>query len=147
MNPTLLSSRSTVINLAVAAACIGFMSEVRAQGTAEQRKACTPDALKFCSDEIPDVDRVKACMQTNRGKLSPACQAVFPAGDSAEAAPRQRGPYDADAQDRAARALTSDPALSIARQVITGIGQACENQTMPREVCSAYGQFLGSVGQ
>ena len=28
-----------------------------AQGTAEERQACTPDVFRLCSSEIPNVDR------------------------------------------------------------------------------------------
>jgi hypothetical protein len=50
-----------------------------AQGTPEQRQACQPDAMRLCSEFIPDVDRITACMVKNRIRLSPACRAVFSA--------------------------------------------------------------------
>jgi len=48
------------------------------EGTYAQRVACTPDAFRLCSSEIPDVDAVKACMMANKMKLSAACRATFP---------------------------------------------------------------------
>jgi hypothetical protein len=48
-----------------------------AQGTPEQRQACQPDALRLCSEFVPDVDRITACMIKNRIRLSPPCRAVF----------------------------------------------------------------------
>ena len=48
-----------------------------AQGTPEQRQACQPDAMRLCSEFVPDVDRITACMVKNRIRLSPACRAVF----------------------------------------------------------------------
>ena len=54
-----------------------FTSAALAQGTAEQRAACTPDAFRLCSAEIPNVSRIVACMQKNKAQLSPACRAVF----------------------------------------------------------------------
>jgi hypothetical protein len=48
-----------------------------AQGTPEQRQACEPDAMRLCSEFVPDVDRIVACMNKNRIRLSPACRAVF----------------------------------------------------------------------
>ena len=42
-----------------------------AQGTAEQRDACTPDAIKLCSDTIPDIDKTKACMQAHGDERQP----------------------------------------------------------------------------
>ena len=45
--------------------------------TAEQQQACTPDAFRLCSSEIPDLDRVTACMVRNRAQLSPQCRAFI----------------------------------------------------------------------
>jgi len=33
------------------------------RGTDEQRVACTPDVLRLCSWEIPNVDRIVACLR------------------------------------------------------------------------------------
>jgi hypothetical protein len=54
------------------------------QGTAEQRAACTPDALRLCSSEIPDVTRIAACMRANRAKLSARCRATFESASASE---------------------------------------------------------------
>ena len=48
-----------------------------AQGTAEQRVACTPDVFRLCSSEIPHVDRIIACMKAKKNNLSTPCKAVF----------------------------------------------------------------------
>ena len=45
--------------------------------TAEQQQMCTGDAMRLCSSEIPDVDRVTACMVQKRAQLSDGCKAVF----------------------------------------------------------------------
>jgi hypothetical protein len=45
--------------------------------TPEQEQACTNDAFRLCSAEIPDVDRVTLCMARNKSQLSPACRAQF----------------------------------------------------------------------
>jgi hypothetical protein len=45
--------------------------------TPEQEQACTGDAFRVCSSEIPDVDRVTACMIRNQSQLSPGCRAFF----------------------------------------------------------------------
>jgi len=51
-------------------------------GAAEQRWACQHDAFAYCSSEIPNVERITACMVKNLKKLSPLCRAQFrqPAG-------------------------------------------------------------------
>jgi hypothetical protein len=45
--------------------------------TAEQEQMCTGDAMRLCASEIPDVDRVTACMVQKRAQLSDGCKAVF----------------------------------------------------------------------
>jgi hypothetical protein len=39
--------------------------------------ACDRDAHRFCKEAIPDQMRVLSCLQTNRPKLSKACQVVL----------------------------------------------------------------------
>jgi hypothetical protein len=46
-------------------------------GTAEQRRACTPDVYRFCAGEIPNVRAITACLRRQRASLSDACRAVF----------------------------------------------------------------------
>ena len=48
-----------------------------AQGTAEQRSACTPDVLRLCSADIPDVGRITACLKRDRARVSPACRGAM----------------------------------------------------------------------
>ncbi len=45
--------------------------------TPEQQQACSSDAFRLCSAEIPDVDRVTACMMARKSQLSPGCRAQF----------------------------------------------------------------------
>ena len=47
--------------------------------TAEERKACTPDAQNLCPDEIPDRERVYECLVRNVNHLSPACKKIISA--------------------------------------------------------------------
>jgi hypothetical protein len=48
--------------------------------TAEQQQACSDDAFRLCSAEIPDVDRVTVCMVRNKPRLSPGCRVFFRPG-------------------------------------------------------------------
>ena len=48
--------------------------------TPEQQQACQPDAFRLCGPEIPDVDRVTACMVAKKAQLSPQCRVFFRAG-------------------------------------------------------------------
>lgn len=62
--------------------------------TQEEQQACQPDAFRLCSSEIPDVDRVTACMIAKKAQLSPQCRQFFragPEGDEAAARPVAAG--------------------------------------------------------
>ena len=43
----------------------------------EQQMACTPDVFRLCGAQIPDVNRIVACLQQNTPQLSGPCRAVF----------------------------------------------------------------------
>jgi hypothetical protein len=45
--------------------------------TMDQQQACTGDAFRLCGSEIPDVDRVTACMVRNKAQLSAGCRVFF----------------------------------------------------------------------
>ena len=45
--------------------------------TPEQQQACSDDAFRLCSADIPDVDRVTACMVRNKSQLTPGCRIYF----------------------------------------------------------------------
>ena len=47
------------------------------QGTADQRRACTPDVYRLCAGEIPNVRAITACLRRNKSSLSDACRAAF----------------------------------------------------------------------
>ena len=59
--------------------------------TPEQEQACTGDAFRLCSSEIPDVSRVTACMVAKKSQLSPACRVAVQAGSRAERGRGQAG--------------------------------------------------------
>jgi hypothetical protein len=46
---------------------------------AEQRAACTSDAFRLCSAQIPNVDAIIACLRREKANLSSECRAVFDA--------------------------------------------------------------------
>ncbi|MBV9968698.1 MAG: hypothetical protein JO228_01845 [Xanthobacteraceae bacterium] len=63
--------------IALAAALVAYSTASFAVGTAEQRAACTPDALRLCSAEIPNIPRIVACLRANRSNLSKPCQSAL----------------------------------------------------------------------
>jgi hypothetical protein len=76
-----MNMRTERIALGVALA-VGVLAQNAAsaqeyRGTMEQQMACTPDVWRLCSDQIPDVNRIVACLQQNTAQLSGGCRAVF----------------------------------------------------------------------
>ncbi len=53
--------------------------------TPEEQQACQGDAFRLCGPEIPDVDRVTACMVKKRSQLSPGCAVYFRHGPQRKA--------------------------------------------------------------
>jgi hypothetical protein len=86
--------RSVLFGLMLAVALsVSLWSQPGMAYTPEQEQACTGDAFRLCSSEIPNVDRVTACMVRNRSQLSPPCRAQFRSGperDEVAAAPAGR---------------------------------------------------------
>ena len=72
---------------AVLTAMILLPLHAAAQGTPEQRAACTGDALQFCGEYVPNVEMITACLRKNVRQISPACQDQF-RPRSARARPR-----------------------------------------------------------
>jgi hypothetical protein len=42
----------------------------------EAQQMCTGDAMRLCGHEVPNVQRITACMVKHRAQLSPGCRAV-----------------------------------------------------------------------
>jgi len=45
--------------------------------TPEQQQACSGDAFRLCGADIPDVDRITACMIRNKSQLTSECRVFF----------------------------------------------------------------------
>jgi hypothetical protein len=86
--------------------------------TPEQEQACTGDAFRLCSAEIPDVARVTACMAAKKSQLSPGCRAQFrpepepsvAAGEPTSIRPVARKPVAGKARKPAAKKPAAKPA-------------------------------------
>jgi len=48
-----------------------------AQGTPQERQACTRDAQRFCRKDLGNDGAVQGCLQMNRARLSGTCRKVF----------------------------------------------------------------------
>lgn len=79
-SPNVFLGLATLIGLA--AASPARSEEYR--GTWEQQMACTPDVMRLCSDQIPDVTRIVACLRQNTPSLGNFCRAVFESNASAD---------------------------------------------------------------
>jgi hypothetical protein len=79
-----LSKHICIVGVALCA--ISMPTASFALGTDNERAACTPDVFRLCSSEIPNVDRIIACMRAKKASLSAPCKSVFdkrPASQSA----------------------------------------------------------------
>ena len=68
-NFTLMTSLTLCVTMLPAAS--------RAFTQEDQRRLCTGDVFRLCSSEIPDVERITACMHRQRASLSEGCRRVF----------------------------------------------------------------------
>jgi len=76
-----IRSGISAIGLMLATALAVFVQATPSRAyTPEQQQACSGDAFRLCSSEIPDVDRVTVCMIRNKSQLSPGCRAFFRPG-------------------------------------------------------------------
>ena len=86
-----MSTQRIVLSLAIAIGAMGAIAPASSQeyrGTWEQQMACTPDVWRLCSDQVPDVSRIVACLRQNTSQLSTNCRAVFESQADAQPAPR-----------------------------------------------------------
>ena len=99
--PDMLMQRLTILSLALSSGLLAhgaaFAQDNR--GTMEQQMACTPDVMRLCGAQIPDVDRIVACLRYNMPQLSEPCRAVFEPADG----PPQQQAQPARRGDRSAR--------------------------------------------
>ena len=109
MGDVMFRKESFKLAAILAAAISSLLPQAAHAYTAEQQRYCTGDALRLCGSEIPDVNRITACMIRNKSQLSPECQRVFgpaPAVEGENARPasmhkfrshRPKRPQSADA--------------------------------------------------
>lgn len=72
--PLCRSSRASTLGFLLTLLASGSAA---AQGSPEQRKACTPDVYRLCAGEIPNARAITACLRRHKSSLSQACAAVF----------------------------------------------------------------------
>ncbi len=110
---TLFPHRPEFLAATAALAAVAMVSTASAQRyTQEEAQACTPDAVKFCSDTIPDVGRTAACIRANFSSLTPACKEAFMAARPPAAAPAP-APEQAPAPAPVTQAAAAPPAPAV----------------------------------
>jgi hypothetical protein len=62
------------VSFGVIGICVLGITGAAAQASDEARQACTGDAMRLCSDFIPDVPKITACMMRKRAQLSAECR-------------------------------------------------------------------------
>jgi hypothetical protein len=71
----------TVRNLKILSGLAVCLAMLPAAGHAfthdDQRQLCTGDVFRLCASEIPNVQRITACMRKQRASLSEGCRRVF----------------------------------------------------------------------
>jgi hypothetical protein len=111
LNLAMNLAMSLSMAIGMVAASHGTADAQENRGTMEQQMACTPDVWRLCGAQIPDVDRIVACLHQNTAQLSAPCRAVFvepntsppPPQRTARARGRANQPrqqYDAESQSR-----------------------------------------------
>jgi hypothetical protein len=70
--------------LAAGFVTLGVAARANGATRDEQEHACRKDAIHFCVTEIPDKERITACMKQHVDELSPACRAMFRNGKSGD---------------------------------------------------------------
>jgi hypothetical protein len=71
-----LSSRAALL-FAIAVAAVALAAHPGPAFSSEAQQMCTGDALRLCGHEVPNVQRITACMVKQRANLSPGCRAVM----------------------------------------------------------------------
>jgi hypothetical protein len=76
MRKTLLAL--SLLSLSVSIGAIPTEAMAQGRGTDAEQKACSRDAQKHCRAVLDQGDLVVlSCLQQNRSKISPACDAVL----------------------------------------------------------------------
>jgi len=70
--------RTNRIALLFAIACAATALSARPTlAFSEAQQRCTGDAMRLCGHEVPNVQRITACMVKHRAQVSPGCRAVM----------------------------------------------------------------------
>jgi len=88
---------ASLIFLVCHAGSVSAQVGIAARVAQETREACAPDAMRLCSDYIPDVPKITTCMEERFAEVSSPCRAAM-----------IREHYRAGARLRRSRVLSTD---------------------------------------
>ena len=77
-------------SMLVALALCLAAAPARAEPSASDQEACTPDVFKICSSAIPSETDIVACLNAHVPQLSPECRAVIDPPHAKRKRPQQR---------------------------------------------------------
>ncbi|CAE6833345.1 MULTISPECIES: hypothetical protein [Paraburkholderia] len=77
--------KRTYAVLAASLVALGAVTAVHAASQDDQSKACRGDAMHFCAADIPNKEKITACMKQHLDELSPPCRAMFKGGKKDDA--------------------------------------------------------------
>ncbi len=66
----------TRLALGAAFLSITFAMPALAQSEEEYQLACQDDALRLCSEHVPDRAKIKSCLLAHKKAITPACRAM-----------------------------------------------------------------------
>ena len=90
---------------AIAFAATALSASARALAfSSDAQQMCTGDAMRLCGHEVPNVQRITACMHKQRAQVSPGCRAVMDRDTRRAEASRRH------ASDRSLRSKTNETA-------------------------------------
>jgi hypothetical protein len=98
----------SLVVMIVAGIAAGSALSQEYRGTYEQQMACTPDVWRLCFDQIPDANRITACLRQKTPQLSDPCRAVFESNASAQQQPQVQAPPRGRAVQPPPRPRTDD---------------------------------------
>ena len=79
------------IRFVLAFALLPFAPSGVMAASQEEQNACMGDAFSVCGHEIPNRDRVAACLASNLNRISPACRTVMMRHQKSTPRPRMTG--------------------------------------------------------
>jgi hypothetical protein len=78
LGPTETTPMIKSLVIAILLVALPVLAMAQQQGTAQERKACSPDVKRHCSKIVDQGDLViLSCLKENRQKLSSACNKVL----------------------------------------------------------------------